>query len=373
MKPYTFVVVIEDQTYTEGMIAFLHGSGFGNKVELVVFTQPAAAFEYLDRSSYKPLVLVSEALEQEAIKRVDRSGVVVLHARSELQSNENVGEVGVYKYQPLTRLFNLLCAYESERQLQNAKSGQDGVSRTKVVSVFAAAGGCGKTTVSLHAAMGLVGMQHQVLYVSLESIGSALQLLKGTESEDLKGNTLSQLLYHWKTDASRLLSKLELLKGHDKASSLDYIVNTNQMREMEVMLRSDIAGFIAALKQTNRYDWIILDLETSVHPRILGALECSDVVLWLLGDDTICLSKTKAMKKLLPVMKEAHYIVNKYTGTMHNDLHQYDLAASYYLPYIPAWKTVSEPVTMLVEPHFQESIRALLLRFTSDAHVGGMK
>ncbi|WP_442604064.1 AAA family ATPase [Paenibacillus sp. KN14-4R] len=375
MKPYTFVVVIEDQMYTDGLIAFLHGSGFGNKVELVVFTQASSAFEYLDRSSYKPLVIVSETLEEEASKRVDRAGMVVLYEKNDFkQEIELAGTYGLYKYQPLTRLFNQLVAYEVERQQKFTQFEVEVESRTKTISVFSAAGGCGKTTVALHTAIGLTSMQYHVLYLSLESIGSAIQFLQGEAGEDLRGNTLSQLLYHWKTDATRLLTKLETLKGHDAASGLDYIVNTNQMREMEVMTRRDIADFIAAIKMTNLYDWIILDLETSVHPRILGALESSDEVLWLLGDDTICLSKTKAMKKLLPVIKEMHFIVNKYTGTMHNDLDPFDCAASFYLPYIPEWKTVSNPVSMLAHPHFQDSIRVLLRRMIADASLsGGMK
>jgi CO dehydrogenase nickel-insertion accessory protein CooC1 len=118
------------------------------------------------------------------------------------------------------------------------------------------------------------------------------------------------------------------------------------------------------------YDFIILDLEASLHVRISQALKLSDITLWLVLDELNCLHKTKAVKKLLvAISREIHFVLNKYTGNISNDFGSADIVLSGYLPYMPEWKSVHS-----LEPFFTGGIfpDQLMQAFEANHHKGAL-
>ncbi|WP_217582188.1 hypothetical protein, partial [Lysinibacillus sp. GbtcB16] len=88
-----------------------------------------------------------------------------------------------------------------------------------------------------------------------------------------------------------------------------------------------------ALLSLNTYDYILVDLESSVHPRVVKVLELSDILIWLVRDDLNDVYKTLALYGQTGALDNVHFVMNKFTGVQENDFSGLRKEISYRLPY----------------------------------------
>lgn len=356
MKEHLFVWIDDDREYIDGVMAFLQQSVYRDWVDLKVFTTWSNAVMFLEQTSILPLIIGTQRMMQSMTLTNVQHPIVILQEQSEMQHQENKGKVYFFKYQALTRLFAELCQIDLSRKQALGLANQQAARKTKVIGVFAAVGHCGKSTVSLNLARGLAAKQYRVLYVSLESIGTAEFVLQTEREYDLSGEKLSQLMYYLKMDRSKFVSKLAATISRDSTNGIDYICAINQIREMAEMSKLDVKLFLDGIVQMDQYNWVIVDLESSMDPRIVTALEYCDDVVWLIQDDAICLHKTELLKKSMPTLNRLHFVVNKYIGRMALDAGTYRCEPSFFLPYIPEWKSNSNPHALITHRVYQEAV-----------------
>jgi len=255
----------------------------------------------------------------------------------------------VYRFQSLNQLTARIVALYGQEGLVPITS--QGNRRTRIISIYGSSGSVGKTMAAIHLAKQLSFRGERVFYLSLETISSAALWLQG----DRAG--LSQLLYYVKSKPELSGPKLELLKSHDSRWRIDYLSPSGHIREMQELTGEDVRMLLETLDALNKYDIIIVDLEASVHPRIIKSLELSDHTLWLVTDDLGDLYKARALMNTLGDTRNVHFLISKYTGKIVND---FSLLGSHevrgYLPYMPEWKSVHTPEQIWQSAFFSEQV-----------------
>jgi cellulose biosynthesis protein BcsQ len=161
---------------------------------------------------------------------------------------------------------------------------------------------------------------------------------------------------------SQLNSKLGLFIKQDHRLGIDFLSPCHHLREAQEMSADETRLIIEALVGMNIYDFIILDLEASLHVRNIQALKLSDMAMFIVLDELNSLHKTKVIMKLIGELCCLSFVLNKYTGKVSNDFGSADIVFSGYLPYMPEWKTLHT-----LEPFFTGGIFADQVMLAFDA------
>jgi cellulose biosynthesis protein BcsQ len=223
-------------------------------------------------------------------------------------------------------------------------------------------GGSGKTVAAANLAKGLSFYGHKVFLLQLESLPSVSFSLVPSGTQPFE-----KLLYYVKAAPDTVSSRLAELKARDLKLDADCLEPLESREEMEQMTGQDTERLLQALSG-GAYDYVVADLDSSLHCRNLAALAASDLVLWIVSDDLNGLHKTRRLFREL-VDRDASgnglagriaFVANKYTGSFANDLASYGIECSGHLPYVPVWKSVADAEQLLGEPVLQEELAGLV-------------
>jgi cellulose biosynthesis protein BcsQ len=351
MDKIQLLLLDDDQLYADNVMSFVRATEFADKVQVKLFTKIELMMQLLEKEAAASIVIISDAFLPKW--RSIPSSVMVLHVSNTLSTHieSEDGLPSLYRFQPLHQLLTRILAYYTERNLGGVVPSKK---TTQVVSLFSSVGSSGKTSAAIHLAKQLSFRGKRVFYLNLESLSSVNQLLQGGEQQNF-----SQILYYLRSSPALLGPKLELLKSYDPRSGIDYLTPCNHIRELQEMSGEDIRILVEALVSLKSYDYILLDLEASVHFRIMKSIEVSDLVLWMIMDDLNCLHKTVALRKAIASQTSIHFILNKFTGSLYNDFDSAGILIKGYLPYIPEWKTVHAPEQVWSSSIFSEQIYEL--------------
>ncbi|MBD0379379.1 hypothetical protein [Paenibacillus sedimenti] len=341
-------VLDDDSVYVERLAAFIRNSEFAEKLHVKLFTKLEFVMELLDRPQCEGILLMSEAYFPQLMNRCTSLIKIILSETIASSSDAEAKVPFLYRYQSLHQLLSRLVAFYWEKQKTGTAHGSRS---TQVLSIYSSAGNSGKSITAIHLAKQLSFRGERVFYLSLETVSSASLWLQGDLAR------FSHILYYLKSTPELLGPKLELLKSCDQRLRIDYMAPKDQIREMQEMTGDAVRLLIEALTALDQYDFIIVDLEASVHPRILKALELSDHILWLLLDDLSDMFKTQALYKQIGSLQQLHFVINRYTGKHLNDLSVLgNNIVKGHLPYIPEWKSLHTPEQVWQSALFSEQV-----------------
>ncbi|MNI31277.1 CobQ/CobB/MinD/ParA nucleotide binding domain protein [compost metagenome] len=360
MNKIQLLLLDEDPVYANHLMAFVRASDYADKLNVKLFTKLEYVERQLEDGQGFDILLISETFVP-FLSQTSPS-TLVLHLSHTLSGNVEMqeGMPSFYRFQPLHQLLTRVLAYYAERNQVGVAASKKS---TQVISFFSSVGNSGKTSAAIHLAKQLSFRGKRVFYLNLESLSSISLLLPSGEQQHF-----SQILYYLRTTPTLLGAKLELLKRYDPRSGIDFLTPCHHIREAQEMSGDDIQLLVEALIKLNSYDFILLDLEASLHVRIIKALEISDQVLWMVMDDLNCLHKTIALKKAINSLSSIHFILNKFTGSLYNDYNSVGIPIKGYLPYIPEWKTVHAPEQIWSASTFSEQIYTLYCSLADSRH-----
>jgi cellulose biosynthesis protein BcsQ len=171
----------------------------------------------------------------------------------------------------------------------------------------------------------------------------------------------AQFLYYIQVNADSLAGKLEALKQYDPITKVHYMEPITNITDMEEMSGNAAETMLQTLISHGEYEYIIVDLDHSLHDRVIRVLSLSQHIIWLVLDDLNHVHKSATVfrelitrfQKTSPQWKEKiQYILNKYTGKISNDLAASSIDLSGHLPYVPQWKSVSSIEQLMSENAF---------------------
>lgn len=223
----------------------------------------------------------------------------------------------INKYQPGDKLVNrLTCCYSDAHAGSPVLADVD---KTRIVSVYSANGGSGKTSVAFGLAVNLTGQGYSVLFLSFESICSAAATIMHSGSDGF-----THLMLSLRDNPEILPAKVEAYKCRDHSYGLDYLPPPENFLEISELNEPDINLLLTKLKQMSAYDFIIVDMDSRADMKALAVFDCSDVIVFLTLPDEISRVKGEMFLKQLQFIDASHEnrvlpklvpVVNKWRGS----------------------------------------------------------
>lgn len=351
MEPLILIILNDDHAYLEMISSYIHASSYQFKFHVKTFTLRSALDVYLESSGKYDLLAVQSELFDPSLEAVTKGSCIVLV--DEIKTDIAVSEpIFLNKYQPLNLLLDrMLSIYANYYTKAFHISGT-----AQIISVYSAVGGSGKTTVAANLAKLLAFLDHKVFYLNLEMLPSVSMFPIRDNSQNF-----AQFLYYVQIQAEHLASKLEALKFYDPITKVHFFEPLLNLVDMEEMSGSAVETLLHTLALHGDYDYIIVDLDHSLHERIVRALSLSQQIVWLVLDDLNNIHKSEAvlkgLKSRLSVtsprwIEKIHYVLNKYTGKLSNDFDAKAIHLSGQLPYVPQWKSVHTVEQLMSENAF---------------------
>lgn len=372
------VLADRDADYLKRLVEYIRETEWSRKLSVRQVTRPDMLKEALEN---RPAQLVALHADFDGADLAQSYVVRLCETRREADDSAT-GVPGVYKYQPLHQLLGRLT--EAHRAYDGRVGGGTKSDSCSMISVFSAAGGVGKTTVSVHLARAFAEKGERCLYWNLELAPGRL-FAKEADTEQA-----ARFVYGLRTDAPWTTDCLAGLIFRAEPFGFDYFPGFRKVRETLEITGADVGKLAAFLRQSGRYDIVVFDLEATLHCRITGALKLSDAVVWLVTEDgesaarsfkLIADSDSDDRDRGFAALQDVRFVLNKHTGSSAQSLWTSGTLSSdtvpiaAKLPYISAWKQLHGGVgKQLAEPLFGESVAglaALLLRAKGGESVVG--
>jgi cellulose biosynthesis protein BcsQ len=351
MEPLILIILDEDRAYLEMISSYIHASSYHIKIQAKTFTLRSALDSYLKASGKYDLLAVQSELFDSSLDLATKGSCVILFG--EVKAAQAVAEtIFLNKYQPLNLLLDRMLAIYANYYTKAFHVTHT----TQIISVYSAVGGSGKTTVAANLAKLLSFLDNKVFYLNLEILPSVSMFPIRDNSQNF-----AQFLYYVQTQAEHLTSKLEALKHYDPITKVHFFEPLLNLVEREEMSGNAVETLLNILTIHGDYDFIIIDLEHSLHERIVRALSLSQQIIWLVLDDLNNIHKSEAILKELKSrnstasprwIEKIHYVLNKYTGKISNDFELKSIRLSGHLPYVPQWKSVHTVEQLMSENAF---------------------
>jgi cellulose biosynthesis protein BcsQ len=351
MYPLIFVILDDDRAFLEMLTDFVQTSSYRNKIRLKTFTQKSAFYSFIESVNLFHLLVIKTDMYSDLALPSPPTPLVLLGEDNAVVSDE-IDSICLVKYQPLNQLLDRMLALYEENETKV-------IHRTyasEIISVYSAVGGCGKTTVAANLAKLLAFLDHKVFYLNLELFQSVSMFPASDNSSNY-----AQLLYYLQVNSTQLSAKLSTLKHFDPQTKVTYLDPLTNVIDMELMSGDTVKCLLETIIAEGEYEFIIIDLDHTMHDRVLRALSLSDFVFWIMLDDLNCLHKSELMLKELKNKFSAaslhwkdniSYILNKYTGKIANNFSNRNIVLSGQLPYVPQWKSVQAVEQLMSENAF---------------------
>jgi cellulose biosynthesis protein BcsQ len=343
MAKVQLVVADQDIDYLQAFIQYIGTSEFSEKITVKCFSLEESLEQYLRDQEDVNLLLVHPQLLPESTSLKNISTVLLLSEqpyREDRQSHSTI-----YKYQPLNQLLTQVLSHLIEKNPSTYPTNKKS-KKTKVISLYSAVGGLGKTTLAINLAKELSNLDHKVFYLNLEHVSSCPLFFADSGEQ-----SFSDILYYIEASPQHILSKIERIKRHDPTTKIDYFLASKKPQEILDLSLENSSLLINSLCDLGSYDLVVIDLESSIHDRILASFIDSDYIFWLVADDIQCLTKTDMIltyfreryaEQYKGFSSNIHFVMNKYTGKTVNSLEKFGIEASVQLPYIPEWKSIGD-------------------------------
>jgi len=366
MGKINLVIADYETEYIELIKSYLRQSEYQDKYLIKSFSQTANFASYLQTADPLDLFLITEDFYSPDILK--NSKAFILTDKIPVASFQDTGAIAdispkkIYKYQPLNKLFSQITSYflmDYQYELGNNKQ-----SLSKIITIYSAGGGVGKTTLALNLLKYLTSLDKKVLYLNLELLNPTPVFFLTTGAHDL-----SKIIYYLKTNRQQLAAKLESYKKYDPLTKAYFFEPFANPIEVLEITQKEIEQLLDSLVQQASYDYIIVEHDAAINEQTIAMLNKSDYLLWMLLDDLQNLYKTNLLIRQLEQfliedpskLRKISYVQNKYLGEGFKNIENLGVANIVgCLPYIPAWKTVSTTEQLFSSGAYLDEIGKLL-------------
>lgn len=282
MKQYSLAVVVREVEYARRMAEYVHDSPYKERWQITAFTHAGACRQYAAQGHAIDLIAAEAELYQELEDCLGHIPAVALVSKPATSGKED----SLLQYQPLPQLLQALSERHERslgKQATQMASGHATQSRPRIVSVYSASGGTGKTALSLHLAHAAGSLGYRTFYLNLERWNTAEAWLDGRTSgnEEAAAEGLSELLYGIKAGTAQAG---EWLLKHRRRHPLlkgDYLAACSNVEDRLTLEPGDAAAVIDVIIRSGQYDVIIVDLDDGLEELHAAVLERSDRILWM--------------------------------------------------------------------------------------------
>lgn len=392
MKKYQLALVLKETEYLKRLADYVRDSQWGEQWQVIAFTHAEAYKQYVKQGYKIDLIAAQPTLLRELKEVIVNVPVAALVIK--LGESSEASEL--LQYQPLPLLLQRLADIHIKSIIHPAQAAalSSAASGVKVISVYSASGGTGKTALALHLAHAASSHQYRTFYLNLERWNTASSWLgivqasnksaynaseiERTSHFDDEG--LSELLYGMKSQPEHSVRwLLENRKQHPLLKA-DYLASCTNLEDRLTLGAEDAIGLVDIIVGSGQYDLIVVDLDDGLDVLHTAIFEQSDHVLWVMNEDAAVRSKqvlalrygqqkwnerfSSLTRKFLFVRNRA---VDESVENSEMDGFKY---AQVSLPEVPEWRGVPS-VKLLSSPLFRAAVDKLFKSMMREGGDGG--
>ncbi|MCF2681959.1 AAA family ATPase [Faecalicatena contorta] len=280
---------------------------YGNRIELIIITEETFFAEYFAVQREADVLVISELLYQDALKKHEIQRIVVLSENT--RSTESIGNlIRVNKFSSVKNIMN-----EAVYSLHFTDDAKE--KKTKVVTVCSAIGGAGKTTISIGLCKCLAEHHKKVLFISTESVQSFAFFLKDKIYLDAN-------VYRLLRDDSR--NHYADLRPYVRNEGFSFVPPLMASLDSLQISCDMFAKLMDEAAESGDYDYIIVDTDSGLRPEIAEYIGKSDFVGIIVMQDPLSVEKTKFLLQNMDCSNPEKYtfICNQYESNVDNMLSQ---------------------------------------------------
>lgn len=319
MSKPLIVIADTDEKYLAALeYKFL--SELDDEVELELISDKAYFGTFFQTPKTAEIVAVCETFYDRDLQRHNINNLFVLSENETSGSTEDLSVNHVYKYTGIKEIYNELMYRSRDKIL---KAGMD-EKETRVISLYSAIGGSGKTGLGIGLAESLAQNHRKVLYINTESIQAFGMYLKDGSSMPKEGiRAIKDDLNHIYTNVRHFIRK-------EGFSYLPPFQMTLDALNLDFSIYQNLIG---TAKESGEYDFIIVDIEAGYEKERIELLQKSDKVLLILMQDAASMKKTEYLLQNIEFRDREKYmlICNKYDDAKENAYVRRQMQAEFVL------------------------------------------
>lgn len=294
-----------DDRYAKGLSDYIN-CNYSTAFQASCFTKPEALEDYLQKKQQADVLMISPDFYDISIKYPGIKLKLLLtdgavsggYPGFQLLNKFNTGERLlsdiVYLYSKLNPDEHRFTPYSKD---------------TRLIAVYSAAGGAGKTTIATALSAVCSSMGLQIFYLNLESFQSTGAFF-ATKSK----RTLSYIFYYLKERSMNLSFRMQGIKSTDEVYGVQYFNPPDSPLEYDELTVDELELLLNGIREMNVYSYVFIDMSSSFDSKNCKILElCDRIVL-------VNLQEHIAMHKCRKFMDELVKLDGKEKGNISDKL-----------------------------------------------------
>ncbi len=301
-------ILEKDKSYLTRIVSAF-GTRYADKLEIYSFTDADVAIATLS-SARIDVLLASDAFE------IDLSLVPNRCAFAYLVDSLGIDMINdqraICKFQKADQIYKQILSAYSEKAT-SVMGFSPGADKGSVIVFASPAGGVGTSTVAAACALHFANAGNKVLYLNLETFGSADLFFQGDGIFDL-----SDLIFVLKSKKSNLHLKLESCVKRDVRGV--YFFSQPKIALDRIELKEDeILRLLQELKLAGEYDYIILDMDFSLQRSVMEIYRKAQIMVMVSdGSPAGNLKTRRAYDSLVTMEASAEAPLTSRLGVVYN-------------------------------------------------------
>lgn len=310
-----------------------------DQIQLEIISDREYFEEFFSAPKTAEIVAVGEAFYSRDLHKHSINNLFVLTELSESGSTEDLSVFHIYKYTGLKEIYNELIYRSQDKILKSGRENKE----TKIIAFYSAIGGSGKTSLGMGLAHCLAQNHRRVLYISTESVQDFVYYLQDKSGMTLDGYKAI------KDDFNHIYQNIRHFIRKEEFSYLPPFRQTLDALNLDFSVYEKL---ILSAKESQEYDFILVDVDAGYSKERTQLLQSADKVLFILLQDAFSVLKTEYIIHNIDFRDREKYmfICNKYEETKKNAYFQSDMQSKFVMnEYVELVKQPLEDVKQLSE------------------------
>lgn len=239
-------------------------------IELELITKAEFFNEYFSKPRNVDILLVSEKLYSEELRRHNITNIFVLAEQPDKSETKRNGVTRLFKYTSIKEIYNQVIATSAALTEKGAVT----VKETKVILFCSASGGTGKTSLSLGLSGYLAKNYKKVLYIDAEGINSFQHMLNNQTA--ISGNAYQEFINIGADIYTRV-------RHYIRNEEFDYLPPFGMAISSLNIDYSMYRELISAVKLSKEYDVIVVDTDSIFNEQKSNLIMLADKVVMVLN------------------------------------------------------------------------------------------
>ena len=249
-------------------------------------------------------------LAERVIQRKPRTFVILLMQRLTLENMQIASTAGCHNIFPFPESSKELCdlihrVHNSENdRIAALDTNEQGTWSSKIITVYGAKGGLGKTTIATNLALMLAKQKKKVAILDLDLLFGDVHIFMDVDPKE----TISDLMQE--SFSNNIDSIRAFMTVH--SSGIHILCAPQTPEYAETVSGAQIQSLLALLR--SYYDYIVIDTAVNFSDPTLAALEASSTILFITGLDVSTLKNSKVALSILESLglkKKVRAIINR--------------------------------------------------------------